>query len=759
MATNLLEKAGQVASSLIKGKMRLRDPKDLDSQVQRSDLAKPDSEPAIGDAEELIKLGEKRFEESRVGRWRHNARSLSGIAMFQDRQWDYWDEESGSYQPIPGVGNSNPDFDERMLRSQWNIIKVMAERVVARVTADYPDAWPAPETSSPEDKQAAQVMRAVLAHCSRITHLMELIEESLLVAYISTTCFIEVGWDAQAMAEVGFPRPDGAIEYRDAQIGDATAHLMLFTDAYPDPNAALANGDIHKGAYFIKRCTRTTEFIQRKWGKTVEATGVSSNYGFLEQRLEWIAGDQSRDMAKIDHCTDVTEVWEKPSKQFPDGRFWVYSADKTILYAGKWPYKKRDKYPFVPVRYQKNQASVWGMNGVESLRPIQLDLNHLATYIRTCLHWNRPERYIPMNAQIAPEDLNSPTFGRNIPFRPPSMGGDEPFWREPPPPGPWLFEYRKVLIEQAEYIAGVRDFNSDAAPAPSSGFEFELRVEQEKSRLGPVIRHMEGVVVEVMEWWGSFYEEFGTQFPRILGLDDKANPSNQDWSAAALVDLRALKNGRYRVVLQPGSGQSKSPAAREQRLDEMVKILAGTNMNPALAKFYLSLSQDIRSDAQVDQFIEESREYFAVQQQQALQVQQMRGDQAQQQNAQKAQQAQDQATVEQQQAEVEAAIKVHAEAQTQTWRMQADQAVEDKRAQNAVDLENLKFSHEMALAQQQSSQPKISVSVPIQPGVNTTRSIEEDAGWEPDDPAEIKAMNAPPPPAGAPPRPRPKASS
>jgi hypothetical protein len=766
MATNILDKPRKVASSLLKGALRVIDPSNVDSQVERGDLKNPESQPAVGDEKELISLGEERFEESRMGRWSHNGRAFSGIAMFQGRQQDYWDEDAGEMMPLPGVGGRNPDFEERMTRSKWNIIRRTAEGAVARIMAAAPDSWAAPESDSEEDKQAAQIMRSVNAHCGRTTHRQEMLEEAALVAYISTTCFIECGWDNKAWASVGFPKPDGSVEYKKAQIGDVCNHLMLCIDAYPDPNASLANGDIHNGAYFIKRCTRSLEYIQHKWGKTVAATSVSSNYGFLEQRLEWIAGDRTRDMAKVKHCTDVTEVWEKPSERYPQGRFWVYSADKTLLWAGEWPYKNpdgtpyADRYPFVPVKFQKNQASIWGLNGVDDLKPIQIDLNDLASYLRGRLQWDRPTEYVSDKAQIAPEALLSPALGRTVSYHDRGEANPGIEWVQPPAPPAWLFTYWDKLIAQAEYISGIHDFNSDSATPPTSGFEFELRVEQEKARLARPIRNMEEVMVQLQEWDGAFYRQFGSQFPRVLGLDDKGNPGGPDAAASALVDLRALKNGNFRVILQPGSGQSKSPAAQEQRLDEMMKILAQPGMNPPLAKMYLSLSSSIRSDKQTDDFNMEFAAYFAAQAQQQQSLQAMKGQQAQGQQEQKTQAAQVQAQIDQQTAEAEAAIRVHAEMQVQAARSQADQNVEANRAKQSADLENLKFSNAIALQEhEQNAPPTFSVSMPIKPGANATQSAEKAMGFTPDTPEQIKQANTPPPPAGAPPKPKSKVGS
>jgi hypothetical protein len=716
----------------------LSDPENIDSQVDRSDLKKPDSQPAAGEARKLVELGEERYEESRLGRWRRNADIFTGIALFQGKAWLDYDDASGSNMPVKGA-NTNPDFDEKFVRKSENIVRVMVERAVARITAAYPDAWAAPLTDSDKDKAAAQIARSVTAHCTRHTHRQRLLRDAILAMLISTTVFIEVGWDPKAMADTGVPQPDGSIEYHEARIGDVVNNLMLAIDAYPDPNAVLTGNGIHDGAYFIKRCIRSVDFVKQKWGKTVKATTTSGTYGSLEQRLEWLADDHGRANTRNKNCTEVTEVWEKPQDDlYPEGRFWAYSGDKTLLWAGPWPYEKKDRYPFVAMQYQTNQASIWGLNMTRDLRDVQISINKLATYLAGRLEWDRPVLFNPDNSQIAPDDLISPQYAQIIGYKGEQVGGAKPTWVYPPPPGDFYFALRKQLMDTAEFIAGVHDFNSDAATPPSSGFEFELRQEEDKSRLRPVIDHISECVVELYEWDIALYRQYGSSFPRLMGIDDKAVPTKslagQGAAASAMVDLQALKDGHCRVVLQPGSGEAKLPAAQQEELNKFVGLMAKGIPSPVL-EFYLDGCTWIRSDANVDRLIANYKLYEAAQAQQQMAMQSMKGDQAQQQLQAKNQAAQSQANIQVQAEQAKAAIDVHAQSLEQTWRMQADQATENDR-----------FAHSMALLQAKQNTVVPTVSIAVKADPTATASAEEKAGLESSDPATVKAMLMPPKP-------------
>ena len=118
----------------------------------------------------------------------------------------------------------------------------------------------------------------------------------------------------------------------------------------------------------------------------------------------------------------------------------------------------------------------------------RLGWDGLDTYLYARQMWDRPTEYVPDGANIAPEDVLSPSLGRTVGYTDEAHGGGLPKYNQPPPPGDFYFARRKDLLASVDYISGVRDFNSDSMPPPTSGFEFELRLQEDKSRLAPVER-------------------------------------------------------------------------------------------------------------------------------------------------------------------------------------------------------------------------------------------------------------------------------
>lgn len=695
----------------------------------------------------LFEQGEEWFEQARVGRIEHHEDFFCGLAAWAGKHNLYWNGEanggSGMMQGFPNA-EGNTDFDEKFAFKYENVYRVMIERAIARITAAYPDAWGAPLNDTDKDKMAAQILRSINGHCSRTTNRDQLMEDVCLYMLITTTTFIEVGWNPKAYADLGIPNPDGSVDYHREQIGDVVNGLVMAIDAYPDPNAALNGGDIHGGAFFIKRHLMNIQDVADQWGREVTPTAPGSTYGFLQQRLEYIAGDHSRLLSKIKSATEITEVWNKPSKQYPDGRFWVYSADKTLLWGGKWPYEKKDKYPFVEFGFKKNAGSVWALNMGKDLLPTQRTLNRLATYLAARLEWDRPTILAPSNCAIAPDDFLNPTLYKVIGFEGPSTGGALPIYNQPPQPGDFYFNYEKSLLNKMELLAGVRDLNGPDGQPIQSGTQYSLMLKTDKERLAPAIKVMGRGRRDLYEWDDALMRQFGDSFPRLLGLDDMAIPQKDlqgpNVAAAKLTDLQALKDGQTRVILEDGSGEARLPEAQEEQLQEIMKLLIAAQANPggpAIVEWYLTQCQAIRSDVETDRLVVGLKEQIAQQAQQQAQtqmsIQGMKGQQAQQ-----AQQAKQQADTEQLQQETaadqaKAAISVHSEAMTEQFRGQVDMVVN-----------SAKFQQAMALMHAKNTLPTITLAGKLSPGGEA--SAERNAGLTPSDVATVEKMLMPPKP-------------
>lgn len=747
--TDLAATISGAAKKLVRGTKKLVNSDNVDSQIGRSDLTHAPSAEPSWDESKLISLAERRYREARLARLVINEQIVTGLALYRGDHYSYYNAQTGTMEPIDSQAS---DLKERFAFKRANICRVMAERVLARLTASFPDAWAAPLTSSPEDKQAAQVARSVTAHTARATCREEIIRQLALMSILTTTNFVECSWDPKAEADVGLRQADGSVTYKRARVGDVRNTLLLPIDLYPDPNCYMSPKGLDGAAYIIKREIRSVDYIEEKWGVAVEPSLAEPSYASLLTRLEMNATGLPQEANLSRNSAEITSCLELPSPQYTDGRYWVVCGTQ-MLHAGPWPYTKRDSYPYAAFSFAANPGCIWGLNLMDILRDTQMSLNTLNSYLAGRTAWDRPVQMVPDNAGIAPADLLDQHFGKVIRYKAPQFGGAQPTWTFPPPPGPFYFQEHQRLIQLAEYLAGVHDIQgNEGAPPNLSGAAYDLLMQEDKSRLGPVIERLAGVVVKLQEWDIALMAQFGASAERMLGLDDKSMPSGPggidpaEAGQAGLVDVAALQRGQCRVVLSKGSGEAKLPAALEERLDQVMVIIK--DLPAPLAEFYLSQLQSIRSDAQVDRLLEGMR---ALDAQRAAQAPNPMGV-----AALKAQAEQQQMQAEQQQAQLQLQAQTQAEVAKAQIDAHTQGQIEAIKLDAQMRMAQVTFSHALSLAEAQSQMQKApTIAIAVKTGPTATASAEEKAGLEPDSESDLKTIMQPPAqdgPAGASPK-------
>ena len=687
--------------------------------------------PETWDNDKLLKQVKARYEEARRHRYMQNAMIFNGLAMFANQQYDRYDSSAddgaGGLAPANGaVGDQQNQFHFK----QYNYIRVLIEQAAAYLSSEYPDAWPAPMTSEEKDKLCAQVARSVVAHSNRLTGRKQLIDEAILGMMIMSTMFIEVGWDGQHECDMAIPQPDGTIAYKEIRGGEVFERLRLPVDCYPDPNAALSPKGIHGGEFFIVKECLHKDYVRRKWGKVVEPTMSDGTYGSLLQRIEWIANEYGKTATRGKTHVEVTTMWELPSWEYPKGRLTI-SAPNEILWKGWWPYEKKDSYPFEGFYLQKNFGSVWGLNLAKILTDPQDSINQIETYTSGRAQWDCPVQHLPESCNVSPEGIINRHYGMSVPYDDMGSNGNKPSWDYPPPVGDFYDRQRIANIQAMEYLAGVKGISSTANP-PSSGYEKELQMFEDRSRLGPVFRRICESVCRLDEWVIALYRQYGASFDRLLALDDRGvtEAIRTGGPGSSYTSLQALQDGRCRVYLQPGSGIARLPMAQEQLILDVCKASVG--MPSPLVHFMLDEIQSIRSDSRVDKLIKglEAMEAQKAQNEQPaplVQLQQMRGEQELAVQKAKTEAALQNAQIEAHLSAEKAAIQEHQQQQDEQARLRTDMLVEDQRFQNAIKV-----------AQVKNSTPSVSLSGTINMDPQGLRSAEAAAGLEPGSIDDIK---------------------
>ena len=154
--------------------------------------------------------------------------------------------------------------------------------------------------------------------------------------------------------------------YESLPLGDVEEEIVPCFNILLDPTAQ-RDSDIR---WVIHASVKPLSWFVDNYGevgKAVRADAIAGqNAGYVDAYLEgangsgngWVQPSSAR-LNNVDskkHAAIVYEYWEKPSAQYPEGRY-IVSTNQALLYAGDWPYKKKDDFPFIPLRWQPDRKS------------------------------------------------------------------------------------------------------------------------------------------------------------------------------------------------------------------------------------------------------------------------------------------------------------------------------------------------------------------------------------------------------------------
>jgi len=735
-----LRETGNAITEPLRRSIGLRDKDNPESEMLPVDFSDLPSPPDTERESRLVELIRSRYKRAADARALHDQDILESMAFDAGKQWVEYNPETGRLDSLI------TDPDDRYYYLTDNQIAPMIQSLVARATSSDPDVWAAPLTDGDQDRQASEESESILSHCGRTLGMRALVREWTHAALIGSTTFLELGWDKDADAETpGRIGPDGVPQgVKTARIGEVYADLRLALHVYPDPKAK----EFHKSAWVVIADVLSLSDIVEEFGrrgKLVEPESFDAEHGGVEGRLAYINSDTGRGADTRKNSATVLRMWERPSAVYPNGRYAV-SAGKILLRYQDWPYDKTDRYPLVPLAFQKRPGSLWGANAVSALIPLQRAINRILSGITERVINDKLAILVMDGTDLEPDEYTSARNYKKISY----SAGTPPAFQQPPAPSGFNLEYVSFLKAEMEHIAGSHEVSS--ANAPPAAFAqgaraLELRQEADNSRLGLFVSQLESALVEAAEWQLALYRQYGSAVPRLMGIDEDLMPGK---SAGRMQSFRALGKGSCRVVVTPGSGMPKSPAARQEMLDEWFeKGIFGPPGTPAAAKTFLELQETVRSD----ELVEKVEERINAQAAQLMQMQQQaQQSQQQAQAAAAAQAAQVQAqsamqTAQMQAQQRQAAMTAELQFKQQALSVQQQHDAEMAAVKDHAQLEAAQADANVQMHRMLVEKQVPSVSLAGKLGPQGVISAEQAAGLQPDTAADAAKVAMPPPPA------------
>jgi len=498
------------------------------------------------------------------------------LAFFEGRQWFRINSQTRNLVQL-----QNPSEANRYMTV--NKIRPLIDGVVGKLTQVAPDCRAVPLSQNPKDQKAADEANFIAGHYTRKFARETQTKERVRWACVTGTSYVKVYWDAKSEVIMPYRSLDtGEITgYESLPLGDVEEEIVPCFNVFIDPKAA-RDADVR---FIIHASIKPLSWFVDNYGeagKGVQADALSGvNAGYVDAYLEgangsgngWVQPSSSRlnntDTKK--HAAIVFEYWEKPTARYPKGRYIVTTNNK-LLYAGDWPYKKRDEFPFIPLRWQPRSGTSYGHSLGFDLTPLQLTYNRVYSRALEQFEQNKDYVIVERGSNIGAEafqqtgdDIDDKSRIYRKVYH--NRGTQPPQIMRAPGISADLFPFMQMIEKDMQDIAGLHDVSQGQAQAGTPAEAVTLLQRADNTQHSYIRADIEVSIAKIKEWEISLVDQFAVA-PFIGSVDDQVNPRND--VQQGLITFDSIRNGgQYRVIYIPGSSQRESD---DQKLQKLVML-------------------------------------------------------------------------------------------------------------------------------------------------------------------------------------------
>jgi hypothetical protein len=456
-------------------------------------------------------------------------------------------------------------------REVFNQIAPIIETRISRLSRMRPLLKVLPGTNEQEDVRASKVGTQLLKNVQKEQEIG--IKTGILYAWMEAcgTAFMKHIWNnakGEVIAKIQAIDEKKQVREEEIREGDIDVTVVPPQEIFPDSSyrddISNCKSIIHAKAFHI-------DDIFDIWGIEVDPEDVSAMQ--LQRSMLGIGGlgygqggFRFQNTRLKDHAI-VKEYWERPSRNFPQGRLIIVCSGK-LLYFGPLPYRTGDGYeldiPFTKVDCITRPGVFWGRTVVERLIPVQRRYNALRN--RKAEYLNR----VAIGQWIVEEESTDVDYLEQEAGAPGAIFTKKRGYADPHPvetPSlPAQFDKEEAsLLNEFSMISGVSEISrqSEAPPGVNSGVALSIALEQDDTRLSSTAGNIENFFVQSGKKWLRLYKQFAV-FERTLRSVGKNNLVEvMDWSAA---DIKSDD-----VIVEPFSAIVESPAQRRQMVFDLLK--------------------------------------------------------------------------------------------------------------------------------------------------------------------------------------------
>lgn len=261
-----------------------------------------------------------------------------------------------------------------------------------------------------------------------------------------------------------------------------------------------------------------------------------------------------------ENTVEVWEAWHLPSSEKADDGRHAIVIDGCVLFEEKW---KITKFPFVFYRFKRRTTGFWGKGVIETVQPIQVELNRTVRSISNQMRRKGKGRtFVQIGSKIVPAHLTN------------ADGGDILFYTGAPPVvdnnnaiAPEEFQYVIQLRQQAFQECGISELS--AAAKKPSGLDAAVALREysdiESERFAPQHQDWEQIFLDYADLSIDLItKQYGWTGYKVL-VPGRRDLLEVDWSD---VDL---ERDSYVMQMFPTSSLPQTPSARYQKVKEMMQ--------------------------------------------------------------------------------------------------------------------------------------------------------------------------------------------
>lgn len=465
-------------------------------------------------------------EAAHQARLAHEREAWLNVAFYLGQQYVTWGDNTLVAIPRRSRNDKTP-------RPVVNKIMHYVQQELAEVLRDLPQPDVLPPTDDMTDVEDANVARAYLQHVADpvVTNWDAQVETAALNAIVCCQSYLKWCWNAGRKQPEIIPVP--------------------FFEGYPDPYAA----DWTKWRYFIHAQFMDTEQVYDKFGIEVPA---AETHHADDQKTALMQGMGSTSVLS---GVTVNEVWFRPSRRYPKGRYAVWAGNRFLVEPTEHPYNHR-RIPFTLLGALKRPDSQFFQSPVEFLRPAQMELNkYHAQRIAIRERHANPKWWIPKDLTLDEDPNDDP--GQIL--RGDSMNGQiKPEYIQPPhmpdnQDGEWL-------EQQMMHIVGLHEVSQAQVPGRVEAAKaIELLKEADANRTATLRKTVSQSTSEGGFQLLELARQFEKEETMVLAYSREGVPEVKRFRA------RDLRPG-FRVRTTMTTGLARSRTAKQDAIFRLIEL-------------------------------------------------------------------------------------------------------------------------------------------------------------------------------------------